>query len=295
MHKMMTFRSKVWGLALGTGLLGLVTVGAAHAATGPEQTDRLQETAAGSGADLALFQERQTPCTQGDNCKYRITVTNKGPDTYSGTINVLRTASFEFASFKQDSEQELVCTQNLSAVACRAKAVELGAGQSLAFTLSLTVPRRMEGQVRHCALMAYPGAEFEDPYRDLVAIIQSALKLRGVYHGDRMDGEMSEELQEAIQVVRNEEGIGEGAIDADLITALFGPSGLMQGDPNSENDRVCDAFDLPDNALARARRQARGKRLRERRAEQEAQSSQSSYSLRQRGRDWRNIRIDGFD
>ena len=111
---------------------------------------------------------------------------------------------------KHDSEQGVNCTQNLSAVACRAPELELEAGQSVAFTLSLSLPRSATGQVRHCALVAFPGAEFDDPYRDLVAIIQLALKLRGHYRNGEIDGEMGSELQDAIQALRKEERLGAG-------------------------------------------------------------------------------------
>lgn len=282
------------GLTLWAGLLTILLSQPGAAAAIEEQSDVEPTGSIAVGSDLALRQERQSACVQGDRCKYRITVTNKGPETYSGTINVLRTASFRPDTIKHASEQDVTCTQKLSAVTCRAKGVELSAGQSVAFTLSLAVPPTAAGRVRHCALVAFPGAEFEDPHRDLVAIIQLALKLRGHYRKGDVDGEMSDDLQDAIQALRKEEGLGEGEIDGELITGLFGPAGLMHDDPNAENDQTCDTFELPDNSQALARARAL-RRLQAARARQERQTPQAStYALRKRGRGWRNIRLDGF-
>lgn len=270
--------------------------GPAGAAATQDPPGVLTDRPAAQGSDLALHQERQSTCAQGDRCKYRITVTNNGPETYNGTINVLRTASFLPESVKHSSEQAVNCSQNLSAVACRAQDVELEAGQSVAFTLSLALPRTAKGQVRHCALVAFPGAEFDDPYRDLVAIIQLALKLRGLYRKGEVDGEMGSDLQTAIQALRNEENLGEGEIDAALIKAMFGPAGLMKSDPNSENDQVCDSFDLPKIAQAGASEKVERPQPRVRRAAQPRKPDpNTSYALRKRKRGWHNIRLDGFD
>ena len=205
-----------------------------------------------SGRDLAVEQVRQGECVQGKDCAYVITVTNMGPDRFSGMVNVLRTANYEPSKHK--SPDGISCSRNGSAVACRTPEVKLEAGQSVAFELSLTVPQTQSGEVELCASLSFQGGEFEDPFEDLVAIVQLAMRSRGLYVDGTIDGKIGKKLRAAIDAFRAENGLSEGEIDAALIKALFGPAGLMAEDTAPGNDHVCDRFELAEPAVANTNR-----------------------------------------
>lgn len=205
-----------------------------------------------SGQDLSLRQERSGDCVQGKNCEYLITVTNEGPAEFDGVLNILRTSSYKPGRHK--SQDNISCTRNRASIACRTAPLQLAAGQSFAFTLSMPVPRWLSGDVEKCALISFSGGEFEDPLQDLVAIVQLALKSRDFYGNGDVDGKVGKKLNRAIAAFRKEQNMAEGDIDAELLEALFGPAGLVVGNVNPDNDYACDRFELGEPPATQKRR-----------------------------------------
>jgi hypothetical protein len=247
-----------------------------------------------SGRDLALTQERSGECKQGENCEYLITVTNQGPDPFTGALNILRTASYQPGGHK--SADDVDCTRKRASVACRTGPLSLEAGQSFAFTLSLAVPRNQGGEVRNCAVLSFRGGELADPLEDLVTIVQLALKARGLYADGDIDGKMGKKLTAAIDGLRADEELPEGEIDGSLIRALFGASGLMVDDTDPKNDAVCDRFELPEVVVAAApvrRRVARRRVVR--RAPVQRAVQPRGFTSRNSGGRKSNHRLDGLD
>lgn len=212
-----------------------------------------------SGQDLSLRQERNGECKPGTNCEYRITVTNEGPGEFDGVLNLLRTSSYKPGRHK--SQDDISCTRKRASIACRTEPLQLRAGQSFAFTLSMPVPRWLTGEVENCALISFRGGEFEDPLEDLVAIVQLALKARELYANGNVDGKAGKKLSRAIDAFRKSQDMSEGDIDAALIKALFGPAGLMVDDSNPHNDYACDKFELAKPVAATPRRRTVRRRV----------------------------------
>ncbi|MGI9415799.1 MAG: peptidoglycan-binding protein [Hyphomicrobiales bacterium] len=225
-----------------------------HAAETPQET--ATETTGTVDAsqrpevDLALQQRRQSDCIQGSDCEYRITIANMGTVAYAGAINVLGTANFELADSER-ADADVTCTGDGNALTCRTTAPSLPPGKAVEFSIMLRVPQSINGSVRSCAVLAFPGAEFEDPHRDLVAIVQLALKLKGFYADGPVDGDLGPGTRKAIEALREREALPEGGIDGALITALFGPLGLMHNDANLDNNHACDEVELPEVKVAK--------------------------------------------
>ena len=244
------------GLAAAAGVLALAVAfpKGGHAAevlqeTATETTGTI-EPSSRPQVDLALVQRRQSDCVQGSDCEYRITVANMGTVAYAGAINVLGTANFELAD-DESADADVICTGADKALTCRTKAASLAPGKAVEFSIRLRVPRRINGLVRSCAVLAFPGAEFEDPHRDLVAIVQLALKLKGHYADGPVDGDLGPGTRKAIKEFRENEELAEGGVDSALIAALFGPAGMMSNDANLDNNHACDEMQLPEVNVAR--------------------------------------------
>ena len=246
------------------------------------------------GADLAVAQTRDAGCAPGGDCSFTITVTNNGPQPYAGTLNLLGASSIRLRSHDLSGPETVECSHKRSSVACRMNDLSLNAGQSVTLTLALGLPRTAKGEMKACSLLTFSGSELEDPLQDLMTIVQLALKQRGFYKSGEIDGKSGSKLLKAINAFREQESLGEGAIDQNLLLALFGPQGLLINDPNIENDTVCEAFDLPKATVsaAQARLNRRRAALRRARAQQQrnVQSAQPTTGDRKY-----NPRIDGLE
>lgn len=274
----------LWALlAAGLLLSNAVAAGAA------EETPATPVSLTVSGPDLALTQKRSGECRPGDECAYALTITNEGEERFTGVLNILRTASYRPSKHK--SAEDVACSRKRTMTACRTERLRLKPGEAFSFTLSQDVPRSESGEVRDCALLAFRGGEFGDPYEDLVAIVQLALKSRGLYADGEIDGKAGTKFRAAIDSFRESEEMPEGEIDADLIKALFGPAGLMVEDVNPDNDLVCDSFELAEPAKANRRHVRRYYR----RYPTRRQVQQRGFSARNSGDRNGNIRLDGFD
>jgi len=247
------------GILVAAGILALALAGSQSGLAAernqetPTETTGTIDPSNRPQVDLALVQSRQSDCVQGQDCEYRITVANMGTVAYAGAINVLGTANFELAD-DQNAGADVICTGADKAMTCRTKAESLAPGKAVEFSIRLRVPRRINGSVRSCAVLAFPGAEFEDPHRDLVAIVQLALKLKGLYANGPVDGDLGPGTRKAITQFRKTKELGDGGIDGILIGALFGPSGMMSNDANLDNNHACDEVELPQISIARKRR-----------------------------------------
>lgn len=247
------------GISVAAGFLAVALV----VSTSGFAAERLQETPTETTGtidpshrpqvDLALVQNRQADCVQGSDCEYRITVANMGTVAYAGAINVLGTGNFELAD-DQSAGADVTCTGAGKAMTCRTKAESLAPGKAVEFSIRLKVPSRINGSVRSCAVLAFPGAEFDDPHRDLIAIVQLALKLKGFYADGPVDGDLGPGTRKAISEFRRKENLIDGGVDGALIGALFGPSGMMSNDANLDNNHACDEVQLPEINVAKKRR-----------------------------------------
>ncbi len=270
---------------------GLLTAALPGAQAVEDEVAAAPAKPAGPGHDLSLRQVRSADCTQGKDCEYVITVTNEGANSFTGVLNILRTASYR--PTKHEGADGVVCKRKQRSVVCRTEPLTLTTGQSYAFTLSLAVPRSQGGEVKNCALLSFRGAEFADPYEDLVVIVQLALKSRGLYADGGIDGKSGKKLTKAVDTFRKTEGMPEGGIDTALMKALFGPAGLMADDANPENDYVCDQFELPEPKVVKVNRRVVRRVVRRAPAPRRTQTQ----SLTSRDSDNRgsNPRLDGLD
>ena len=279
-------------MLLGVMLIAGVMCGIVRTAAAEDEVQLLPASLEVSGQDLSLRQERKGDCKQGKNCEYLITVTNEGPAEFDGVLNILRTSSYRPGRHK--SQDDVSCSRNRASIACRTEPLQLAAGQSFAFTLSMPVPRWLSGEVEKCAVISFSGGEFEDPLEDLVAIVQLALKSRDFYGNGDVDGKVGKKLNRAIAAFRKEQNMAEGDIDTELLKALFGPAGLVIANTNPKNDHACDRFELGKPPATRTRRRAVRQRG-VRRAAATRQNETRSRSTRNSVNGRANPRLFGLD
>ena len=233
------------------GFVGLLACGAAGIAVASPHADRSKP----EGFDLVLSEERSGPCKAGQDCDYVLTVRNAGTKPFLGKINILRTASYQARAL--EATEGVTCARKRDSIACRTGDLNLDTGDSFSFTLSITMPRTVGGEVESCSMVSFKGGELEDPIEDLVAVVQLGLQAHGYYETSTVDGKPGKNYIAAVNAFREARGLVEGEVDPALVKALFGHGGVLAGDIDHSNDEVCETFSLPRTAATANRVRAR--------------------------------------
>ena len=242
-----------------------------------------------AGFDLSLHQARSGECVAGKTCEYLVTVTNQGKERFVGPLNLLRTASYRPA--KHESVEGVNCSRKRDSIACRTASLDLESGQSYSFKLTVTLPRNAGGDIRNCTALSFRGGEFEDPFQDLVAIVQVALQARGLYQNSPIDGKPGKKFIAALSAFRKQHDLPKGEFDAELLKTLFAPSGMMVEDLDTSNHQVCAEYELPKAAVAANRRRRRAVPV----VRAQRRTSPGSFTSTDTGGRRTNLRLDGLE
>lgn len=197
--------------------------------------------------DLVVDKQGPTSCSAGGDCRYTISVTNAGPDAYSGIVYLFDTYPGYLESSFVSASAGWACFDAHGAVECRRHVTELGIGESV--TLEITVrladniashpDTRAEGGARNCVRLGWPG-EFLSDDRHRAFWVERALVQAGHLEAAAVDGVLGAAEARAIRAWQAANGLAQtGVADDALWNAMFPHAGQMNGDSNTANDNDC--------------------------------------------------------
>ena len=180
-------------------------------------------------ADLALAKlANQGRCTAGEPCRFSVSVTNKGPGTWSGALSVADQITPATTRLTGSSPSEWACKGGGGNVSCNLADLTLAPGASRALSLTFTTARSARGTLKNCARIDWAG-------RTVIEAVQLALNNAGFQVG-KPDGIAGSRTNAAIAAYRKAKGLGGSGIDNPLLQSL-GLEGI--GDAVASNDQAC--------------------------------------------------------
>ena len=199
-----------------------------------------------SAIDLALEVTAPDSCKTDIACTLDLSLRNESASELDGPVTLMVDIGGRLALSRAEPSA-WTCGQRGERVSCLIPRLNLVPQATSALQIQFSVPGSIFAEsVRACATLSWLAAEGPEQVR----AVQAELARRGFDPGPA-DGVMGQRTHAAIVAVRADMKLPEsGAIDEDLLGALFGSEGLRGEDNNSDNDKSCTqiAIDLPERS-----------------------------------------------
>ncbi|MFN3548188.1 MAG: peptidoglycan-binding domain-containing protein [Mesorhizobium sp.] len=189
------------------------------------------------GYDLDIDKSGPVQCLGGTQCDFTITLTNRGPDVFSGPIYLWDFMQPIQAPLSGVLGGDWACFDLGTGIQCLNPALSLGVGQSSSFTLSIDIPSRYPSDIMSNCI-AIQWLYDETGAIDTLAI-QSALVLMG-YDPGPVDGAFGPRTRDALAQFQDDNGLpATGEIDEGTIALLYPGLIGIAGDLDTSNDEDC--------------------------------------------------------
>lgn len=203
------------------------------------------------GIDLEIEKTGSERCMRGAACNFTITITNRGPDTYAGSVSFSEDLLEELLAPTFAPEPPWSCHGGDGWAICRHEPVTLEPGQSVSATLTGTIdPATTATELSNCAVIQWPlASENSDMQNNFLAEKALADLNDPLYPTGPVDGIVDAAgdpvTHASIIAYQNDHGLTPtGTVTPELLARLYPGSASMAGDTNPANDKDCHTVQL---------------------------------------------------